>query len=278
MGAVVSSIVGSDADGGARGTALGDLPESCVAEVLIHLDPPEICRLARLSRAFRGAAAADAIWGAKLPRNYGYLIVKASGEADLEWVVSKKEIYARLCRRNPFDGGTKEFWLEKQKGRICMLISSRALSITGIDDRRYWNYIPTEESRFHAVAYLQQVWWLEVRGEIDFLFPEGTYSLFFRLHLGRASKRLGLRVCNPVHIHGWDIKPVLFQLSTSDGQEAQSKCYLDEPGVWVHYHVGDFVVKDFDAPLNVRFSMTQIDCTHTKGGLCVDSVLIQPKV
>jgi hypothetical protein len=28
-----------------------------------------------------------------------------------------------------------------------MTISSRALSITGIDDRRYWNFIPNDESR-----------------------------------------------------------------------------------------------------------------------------------
>lgn len=116
-----------------------------------------------------------------------------------------------------------------------------------------------------------------MRGEIDFVFPEGTYSLFFRLHLGRAYKRLGRRVCSPEHIHGWDIKPVWFHLSTSDGQQAQSKCYLEEPGMWVYYHVGDFAVRDSFAPINVKFSMTQIDCTHTKGGLCVDSVLIQPR-
>lgn len=116
-----------------------------------------------------------------------------------------------------------------------------------------------------------------MRGEIDFGFPEGTYSLFFRLHLGRAYKRLGRRVCSPEHIHGWDIKPVWFHLSTSDGQQAQSKCYLEEPGMWVYYHVGDFAVRDSFAPINVKFSMTQIDCTHTKGGLCIDSVLIQPR-
>uniref|UniRef100_A0A453LDF7 Uncharacterized protein n=1 Tax=Aegilops tauschii subsp. strangulata TaxID=200361 RepID=A0A453LDF7_AEGTS len=28
-----------------------------------------------------------------------------------------------------------------------MTIYSRALSITGIDDRRYWNFIPNDESR-----------------------------------------------------------------------------------------------------------------------------------
>lgn len=130
---------------------------------------------------------------------------------------------------------------------------------------------------FQTVAYLQQIWWLEVRGEIEFCFPEGTYSLFFRLHLGRASKRFCRRVCSHEHIHGWDIKPVHFQLSTSDCQHAQTKHYLDKPGSWILYRVGDFVVKNSSAPTKVKFLMNQIDCTHTKGGLCVDSVLICPK-
>lgn len=38
-------------------------------------------------------------------------------------------------------------WLDKRSGKICLLISSYGLAITGIDDRRYWNRIPTEESR-----------------------------------------------------------------------------------------------------------------------------------
>jgi len=131
--------------------------------------------------------------------------------------------------------------------------------------------------RFHSVAYLQQVWWLEVAGEVDFCFPPGTYSLYFCLHLGRASKRLGRRICSLEHVHGWDVKPVKFQLRTSDGQHAVSECHLYEPGCWNRYHVGDFVVSKSDVPTKVKFSMTQIDCTHTKGGLCVDSVLIYPK-
>ncbi|KAJ0980665.1 hypothetical protein J5N97_008920 [Dioscorea zingiberensis] len=40
----------------------------------------------------------------------------------------------------------EEFWLEKWKGMVCMSISSKALAIIGIDDRRYWKYIPLEES------------------------------------------------------------------------------------------------------------------------------------
>lgn len=131
--------------------------------------------------------------------------------------------------------------------------------------------------RFQTVAYLQQIWWLEVDGEFEFQFPAGTYGLSFRLRLGRSSKRMGRRSCNSKHIHGWDIKPVSFKLTTSDGQKAVSQCYLDSPGNWVHYHAGDFVVGHTTTLMKIKFSLTQIDCTHTKGGLCVDCVFVYPK-
>lgn len=274
MGAAASSGLGTEGEAASHEPGLGDLPENCVAELMLRLDPPEICLLARTSRTFRGAASGDFVWETKLPRNYRYLLNKALGEKEREVGMSPKKIYARLCRRNPFDGGTKEFWLEKHRGRLCMSISSKALVITGIDDRRYWNYFPTDESRFHSVAYLQQTWWFEVSGEIEFNFPPDTYSLYFRLHLGRASRRLGRRICSTEHVHGWNIKPVRFQLWTSDGQHVLCQCNLDDPGCWIRYHVGDFVVEN---ATKVKFSMKQIDCTHTKGGVCVDSVLICPK-
>lgn len=129
-------------------------------------------------------------------------------------------------------------------------------------------------NRFQTVAYLQQIWWLEVEGDIEFQFPHGTYGVFFRLHLGRSSKKLGRRVCKTEHIHGWDIKPVKFQVTTSDGQHVVSHCHLDNPGYWVLYHAGNFVSSSSNDLMKIKFSLTQIDCTHTKGGLCVDSVLI----
>ncbi|KAF9616885.1 hypothetical protein IFM89_032847 [Coptis chinensis] len=255
-------------------TSLGDIPEGCISSILTNLDPPDICKLAKVNRTFRDASTSDFIWESKLPSTYQYLIDRLGD--GLPSNLSKKDIYTRLCRPNPFDGGTKAIWLEKSTGGVCLSISAKGLTITGIDDRRYWNHIPTEESRFHTVAYLQQIWWLEVDGEIEFHFPAGTYSMFFRLQLGRASKRLGRRVCNPEHVHGWDVKPVRFQLSTSEGQQAISQCFLDEPGNWINYHVGDFVVENPTVPTKIKFSMIQIDCTHTKGGLCLDSVLICP--
>ncbi|GAB4844431.1 hypothetical protein Ancab_037795 [Ancistrocladus abbreviatus] len=282
MGAGISSansINGDSDDLTPIRLKLGDIPESCIALVLSYLDPADICKLARLNRAFHGASTADFIWESKLPSNYLFIIEKILVDDDDKLIGSwsKKEIFARLSRPVSFDGGTKELWLDKKTGGVCLSISSKALTITGIDDRRYWNHIPMDESRFKTVAYLHQIWWFEVGGELEFKFPVGTYTLFFRLQLGRSSKKRGRRVCDLEQIHGWDIRPVRFQLTTSDGQHAVSQRYLDNPGSWVLYHAGDFVIEDPHRLAKIKFSAAQIDCTHIKGGLCVDSVLIYPK-
>ncbi|KAL5565520.1 hypothetical protein UlMin_028684 [Ulmus minor] len=271
------NLSASMADGdGEEKPRLGDIPENCIALVFMSLDPPDVCKFAQLNRAFRAASSANFIWESKLPSNYRFILDKVFDDTKKVESLGKKEIYALLCKPNSFDGGNKEIWIDKSTGSVFLSISPKALRITGIDDRRYWNFISTEESRFQKVAYLQQTWWFEVDGELEFLFPTGSYSMFIRLHLGKFFKRLGRRVCNCEHVHGWDIKPVRFQLTTSDGQHAVSQCYLDNPGNWVNYHVGSFVVENPNSLMKIKFSVTQIDCTHTKGGVCVDSVLICP--
>jgi hypothetical protein len=122
MGAGPSSVMAPEGCGrGWAQTSLGDMPESCVAAVLLYLDPPEICHVARLNRAFRGAAFADCVWLAKLPANYRYLAALAAAADDdrgcdnaaegngrcCSSAAIKKYIYARLCRATPLDGGTK---------------------------------------------------------------------------------------------------------------------------------------------------------------------------
>ncbi|XP_043707562.1 F-box protein PP2-A15-like isoform X1 [Telopea speciosissima] len=285
MGATLSNLT-EGANGSGNGPGLGDIPESCVACVFMYLTPPEICNLARLNRAFRGAASSDAVWESKLPPNYQNLLDLLPFKRHQN--LSKKDIFSLLSRPIPFDDGNKEVWVDRVTGGVCMSISAKALSITGIEDRRYWNWIPTEESRFHVVAFLQQIWWFELDGLVKFPFPAGMYTLSFRLHLGRFFKRLGRRACSFEHTHGWDIKPVRFELSTSDGQRAACECCLDDEsekddansnhkrGCWIEYKVGEFTVSDSEDATEVRFSMKQIDCTHSKGGLCVDSVSIIP--
>ncbi|XP_022158604.1 F-box protein PP2-A13-like [Momordica charantia] len=254
---------------------LQDLPENCIWIILTKLDPPEICKLATLNRAFRAASSADFIWESKLPSNCTSLL-RALLHPQFS-LPNNKHIFAALTRPNLFDAGTKEFWLDKRSAKTFLSISSKALKITGIHDRRYWNYIPTHQSRFGSVAYLKQIWWVEIGGEVEFEFPPGGYSLYFRLHLGKPSpNKFGRRTADMEHVHGWDLKPVSFQLSVSSGHKATSECYLQQSGSWVFYHVGDFGVEAPNFTAHINFSMLQIDCTHTKGGLSVDSVFICP--
>ncbi|XP_073062826.1 F-box protein PP2-A15-like [Primulina eburnea] len=284
MGSSLSNLTENGSGNGVPG--LGDIPESCVACVFLYLTPPEICNLARLNRAFRGAASSDAVWESKLPSNYHDLLHLLSNP-EVYRALSKKDIFALLSRPLPFDDGHKVAWVDRVTGRVCVSISAKAMAITGIEDRRYWSWVPTEESRFNVIAYLQQVWWFEVDGTVKFPLPPDIYTLSFRIHLGRFSKRLGRRVSYFDQTHGWDIKPVQFELTTSDGQQASSESLLedignDDPygnhkrGSWIEYKVGEFIVGESDPPTEVKFSMKQIDCTHSKGGLCVDSVSIIP--
>ncbi|KZV36492.1 hypothetical protein F511_15997 [Dorcoceras hygrometricum] len=206
----------------------------------------------------------DTVWEPKLPENHRILAKKLIGEYSQN-LSSKKEIYANLSTPSRLDADTKEIWLDKRRRGICVAISWKGLKITGIDDRRYWSHVSTDESRFHTIAYLQQIWWLEVEGSLDLEFPRGTYSLFFRLQLGRPSKRLvGSR--RSEKIHGWNVKPVQFQLESSSGHHAKSQCFLEEEGKWTYHHVGEFVVENSQSVTKLRFSMTQIDCTQQRVG------------
>ncbi|XP_074319653.1 F-box protein PP2-A11 [Silene latifolia] len=272
MGAGLSSLLDTRDD---NGPGLGELPENCVAVILGRLSPPEICKFAKVNKTFYGASLGDVVWETKLPSNYEVIVSKLCSECSKG--VSKKDVYHMLCGPIRFDAGTKEMWMERKSGKMFMSISWKGLRITGINDRRYWSHIPTDESRFHSVAYLHQIWWLEAEGEVEFNFPAGDYSLVFRLRLGKSSKRLGMRVGNYVDkVHGWNIKPVRFQLSASNGQHSSCECFLKEVGTWKNYHVGNFTVGTGHIPIKIKFSMAQIHCTHTKGGLCLDSVIICP--
>jgi hypothetical protein len=94
-------------------SGLGDMPELCAAEVLLRLGAPDICRLAGLNRAFRSAGAADFVWEAKLPENYGYLMGFVDGEEEEKGdqaqrsAMGKKDVYARLAKAVQFDDGKR---------------------------------------------------------------------------------------------------------------------------------------------------------------------------
>lgn len=110
MGAGVSTTAIENDDGGtfslSTKTTLDDIPENCISSMMMSFDPQEICTLARVNKAFHRASSADFVWESKLPPSYKFLLNKVLGEQNLG-SMTKKEIYAKLCQPNFFDGGTK---------------------------------------------------------------------------------------------------------------------------------------------------------------------------
>lgn len=86
-------------------SSLGELPECCVAVMMGYMDPPQICKLALMNRTFRGASMADFVWESKLPPNYHLLLRQIFDDFPSD--LGMRGIYARLCRVNTFDEGTK---------------------------------------------------------------------------------------------------------------------------------------------------------------------------
>ena len=81
-------------------------------------------------------------------------------------------------------------WLDKRTRGVCLSIASKGLAITGIDDRRYWNYIPTEESRwdywnFCLIEVLE--FWLELQN--------GQFFIIYLLDWLVKSKSIGAFSC-----------------------------------------------------------------------------------
>jgi hypothetical protein len=107
-----SVVAGGAGGGGGGGLVLwSDGGGGAVAAmVLLYLDQPEICQVAHLNSAFRGTASAGCVWAAKLPANYRYLAAlvataddEGCGDRDPNGKrLTKKEIYARLCRSTLF--------------------------------------------------------------------------------------------------------------------------------------------------------------------------------
>lgn len=112
-------------------TNLGDLPESVVGSILVHLNPQQICRFASLNRAFRHASSAEFVWESKLPKNYDLLLLRVFGDNELASVVCKKQIYAKLSAPSSIDGGTK-VWLRNRYlcfMKLCLIRVSDELEI-----------------------------------------------------------------------------------------------------------------------------------------------------
>lgn len=118
---------------GPKPKKLSDVPESCIASVLSYLDPPEICDLARLNRAFRDASSADFIWESKLPSNYVCILRKLFQDQFFTHL-TQRDIFALLSKPITFDGLHKVFLLLSISLFFCMwfnLFFSKSIKFSG---------------------------------------------------------------------------------------------------------------------------------------------------
>ena len=81
----------------AEETQVGDLPECCLAHVMVLTSPRDACRCAAVSPSFRAAAESDAVWDRFLPPDYRAILASASAPPQACHGASKKDIYFGLC-------------------------------------------------------------------------------------------------------------------------------------------------------------------------------------
>lgn len=75
------------------------LPEGFLANAMARTTPLDVCRLSLVCSVFRSASEWDAVWEMFLPPDYQNILTESDGDggAGSSTVVSKKELYLRLC-------------------------------------------------------------------------------------------------------------------------------------------------------------------------------------
>jgi len=278
---------------------MGELPESCISQILSFTTPIDVCRLSVLSNTFRLAGNSDPVWEKMLPIQYRDLLARLDSPLQFS---SKRELFFTLCHPNLIDGRTKKFWIERATGKLCFMLSARDLDITRGDDRRYWHWISQDVSSFKEIAELVAERWLEVRGQFDckFLSPGTAYTVSFRLRLHKSPHRIGRDLRTRLirffpRTDGWDHKPVKFSVTTPGDHHQEYARYLRNTDMpvgnegyqmtpfrhveegWMEFDAGRFVVqKDGDSSGMIKFCMRELEGGNWKSGLLVGGVMIQP--
>uniref|UniRef100_A0A3Q7F1Q9 Protein PHLOEM PROTEIN 2-LIKE A1 n=2 Tax=Solanum lycopersicum TaxID=4081 RepID=A0A3Q7F1Q9_SOLLC len=77
----------------------------------------------------------------------------------------------------------KKYWIDRTNNANCFMLYAKDLSITWVEDNRYWNWVEIKETSDEKIlaAELKSVRWLEVCGRFDTeaLTPEKLYEVVF---------------------------------------------------------------------------------------------------
>ncbi|KAG0454149.1 hypothetical protein HPP92_025453 [Vanilla planifolia] len=140
------------------------LPEECISHTIALTSPRDACRSEAVCVAFRAAAVSDSVWNRFLPHDILEVLSRCNNRIEF---ASMKHLYFQLCEPILIDDGKMSFWLDREKGSKCFMLSARELFIVWGNTPHYWTWRSHPESRFLEVAELLNVCWLEIHGRID---------------------------------------------------------------------------------------------------------------
>ncbi|XP_044498590.1 putative F-box protein PP2-B12 [Mangifera indica] len=264
---------------------MNSLPEGCIADITCCTTPRDACRLSLVSSLFKSAAESDAVWERFLPPDYQSIISNScpcpsssSSPPSLLCLPSKKQLFLSLCDHPILiDGGKKAFYLDKQSGKKCYMISARELMIVGGDTPRYWAWSSLPgRGLFQEAAELIEMYTLEIRGKIStcILTPGTHYTAFLVFKLTERS-------------YGFYSPPVEVSVGLVKSESQKRYVYLyvvigqddhhprERRDKWLEVELGDFYNAGHGDD-ELEISILEVKGGWWKSGLIVQGIEIRP--
>uniref|UniRef100_A0A453Q0N1 F-box domain-containing protein n=4 Tax=Triticinae TaxID=1648030 RepID=A0A453Q0N1_AEGTS len=171
------------------------LPEELLMRVVSLTSPPDACRAAAVSRAFRAVADSDAVWSLFLPRNLPRF---AKGELPRTSPSSKKELFRRLSDQPALlPHKLVSMQLDRATGAQRFTLSARALQIPRCTNRApvgsLSNCSKGNKRFFSEAAQFYRVNELEIRAKVQrkMLSQNTTYAVYLVFKLAYVYYEFG---------------------------------------------------------------------------------------
>ncbi|KAI4983002.1 hypothetical protein ZWY2020_023494 [Hordeum vulgare] len=263
------------------------LPEELLVHVVSLTSPPDACRAAAVSRAFRATADSDAVWSFFLPRNLPRF---AKGELPCK-PTSKKGLFRRLSDHPALlPHKLVSMQLDRATGAERFTISARALQIprcNGSHQARLYSLSSCgkrDKSRFFSeAAQFCRVNELDIRAKIQrkMLSQNTTYvvCLVFKLayvysgsdfthevaSVGVAGRESTRQVCVQGYVEDAD------EAGNPPGEEVHFP--REKADGWMEVELGEFHNEEDDDGGEVSISFTG----ESKSGLIVLGIELRSK-
>ncbi|XP_039156955.1 F-box protein PP2-B11-like isoform X1 [Eucalyptus grandis] len=249
--------------------AFSRLPGDVISRIFSLTTPRDACRVSSVSTAFRSIADSDQVWLQFLPPDHCDGVV-------LPPISPKKSLYLHLCDHPIPVGGNRNMSLslDKKSGKKCFMLGARDLTIAWGDDRNYWEWIATPESRFNEVAQLQYVWWFHIIGRIETsMLSSGTnYAAYLVFRFEGHQEGFDWPVESHVCIGSEELDEG--RSVTLDPREGEPRAVRERAHGWMEIELGEFRNENGDDGTLVC-SLREV--VSYKSGLVVEGIELRPQ-